>query len=130
LLMGAGMAVVARNEFRGRDGLRRFDVEAPALLGRNQLAFLGLIVLYCLWSMTQAVANPITDISGLEAIKEEFGDIVTQLTLLVYGLVMVMTVIFQGFIARYYFGRTRLIKDYLSSTPEWIVEIQRTTSHF
>ncbi len=44
LVLGIGMAVVARNEFRGRALLRGFDSAGPMLLARNQLGFMALII--------------------------------------------------------------------------------------
>ena len=128
LVMGVGMALVARNEFRGRKLLRQFDSTGPRLLGRNQLGFMGLIIAYCLWSMYQTVSNPITEIQGLEAIADSYGSLVTELTLTVYGGVIALTVLFQGLNARYYFGRTQQMEDYRRETPAWIVELQRSTS--
>ena len=128
LVMGIGMGLVARNEFRGRTLLRQFDPLGPRLLGRNQLGFMGLIIVYCLWSMYQTVSNPITEIPGLEAITDSFGPLVTNLTLAVYGLVIVVTALVQGLNARYYFARTQRVKDYLKETSGWVVEIQRSTS--
>ena len=128
LVMGVGMAVVARNEFRGRVMLRRFDSDGPQLLGRNQLGFMSLIIVYCLWSMYQTLSSPITEIAGLEAIAGSVGDLVTNLTLAVYGGVIVMTVLFQGLNARYYFARIKLMEAYLEKTPEWVVDIQRSTA--
>ena len=43
-------------------------------------------------------------------------------------VVIVLTVLFQGLNARYYFARTRRVEDYVKETPGWIVEIQRSTS--
>ena len=44
------------------------------------------------------------------------------------GQVIVLTALFQGLNARYYFARSQRVKDYLKETPGWIVEIQRSTS--
>ncbi len=128
LVMGVGMGLVARNEFRGRKLLRRFDPLGPRLLGRNQLGFMGLIIVYCLWSMYQTTSNPMTEIPGLEAIAESYGDLITKLTLAVYGVVIFVTALVQGLNARYYFARTQRVEDYVRETPGWIVEIQRSTS--
>ncbi len=128
LVMGVGMGLVARNEFRGRKLLRQFDPLGPRLLGRNQLGFMGLIIVYCLWSMYQIVSDPMTATKGLEAITDSFGPLVTNLALAVYGTVIVLTALFQGLNARYYFVRIERVEDYLRETPGWIVEIQRSTS--
>ena len=126
--MGIGMGVVARNEFRGRTLLRQFDPLGPRLLGRNQLAFMGLIIVYCLWSMYQTVSNPISEIAGLEAIAESYGDLIKNATLAVYGVVIFVTALVQGLNARYYFARERLVREYLQHTPDWVVKLQKSTS--
>jgi hypothetical protein len=48
LVLGAGMAVVARNEFKGRSAILRADIAGPELLWRNQVGFMALIIVYCL----------------------------------------------------------------------------------
>ncbi len=128
LVMGIGLAVVARNEFRGRDLLRSFSPHGPRLLGKNQLGFMSLLIVYCLWNIYGALTNPITEIEGMEALAEAAGDLVTSLTVAVYGVVIVVSVLIQGLNARYYFVRARLVEDYVRETPEWIVELQRSSS--
>ena len=128
LVMGIGLAVVARNEFRGRDLLRSFSPHGPRLLGRNQLGFMGLLTVYCLWSIYGTLTNPITEIEGMETLAEAAGDLVTNLTVAVYSAVIVVSVLVQGLNARYYFVRARLVEDYVRETPEWIVELQRSSS--
>ncbi len=128
LVMGIGLAAVARNEFRGRDLLRSFSPHGPRLLGKNQLGLMGLLIAYCLWSIYGAITNPITEIEGLEALGEAVGDLATDLTVAVYSVVIVVSGLAQGLNARYYFARTRLVEDYVRETPEWIVELQRSSS--
>ena len=128
LVMGVGMAIVAWNEFRGRTLLRRFDPHGPQLLGRNQLGFMALLSGYCLWSIYRTVTNPITQLEELEAMVGSTGDLVTNLTLAVYGTVLLLSFIFQGLNARYYFARTKRVQDYISETPTWIIDLQRSTS--
>ena len=128
LVLGVGMAVVARNEFKGRAAILRPDPTGPELLWRNQIGFMGLIIAYCLWSMYQTVSQPpdaqmaeLTELLG-EGIEE----LVRSLTLTVYAVVIVVTGLVQGLIARYYFRRVALIEDYLRDTPEWVRELQRS----
>ncbi len=128
LVMAIGLAVVARNEFRGRSLLRSFSPHGGRLLGKNQLGFMGLLIAYCLWSIYGTITNPITEIAGMEVLTEAVGDLVTDLTMAVYGVVIVVSVLAQGLNARYYFVRTRLVEDYVRETPEWIVELQRSSS--
>ncbi len=129
LVIGVGMAIVARNEFRGRELLRRFDHQGPQLLGRNQIGFMALIVGYCVWSIYSTLANPIPQLEELEALLGAAGDqLVTNLTVAVYSIVIVLTLLFQGLNARYYFARIKLVQGYLEETPAWIIDLQRATA--
>ena len=87
-----------------------------------------MLVAYCLWSIYGAITNPITEIEGLEALGEAVGDLATDLTVAVYSVVIVVSGLAQGLNARYYFARTRLVEDYVRDTPQWIVELQRSSS--
>ncbi len=128
LVMGVAMAIVARNEFRGRELLRRFDAQGPQLLGRNQVGFMTLIIGYCVWSIYSALTNPIPQLEELEAALGATADLVTNLTVTVYAVVIVLTLLFQGLNARYYFARIKLVQGYLEETPAWIVDLQRATA--
>ena len=57
-VVGVGLAVVTRNEFVGRGRLRRLDPSGLELLWRNQVGFMALIIVYCVWSMYSTVARP------------------------------------------------------------------------
>jgi hypothetical protein len=127
LVVGAGMAFVSWNEFRGRTLLRQFDPQGPRLLGRNQVGFMGLLVGYCLWSIYRTLTNPITQIEGLEEIAGFTAELVTNLTVSVYAMVIVLSVFFQGLNALYYFRRAKHVEDYVRETPRWIVELQRSS---
>lgn len=128
LVVGAGMAIVAWNEFRGRSLLRRFDPHGPRLLGRNQLGFMSLLVGYGLWGIFRTLTNPIPLIEELEAVVGPVGDLIINLVLVMYGGVVLVSLLFQGLNARYYFARIKLVQDYLSETPAWIIDVQRSGS--
>lgn len=110
--------------------LLRFELRAPRLLGWNQVGFLGLLVLYCLWSIYLTFTQPLSPEiqEQLEFLSADITGLVTGFTVLVYGAVIVVTIIFQGLNARYYFARTVLMEDYLRETPAWIVELQKKIS--
>ena len=128
LVMGIAMGFVAWNEFRGRALLRSFDPEGARLLGKNQVGLLVVIVIYCLWSIyiTTTGGNP--EMAEIEAMIGDISDLVTELTVMVYGIVIVVSVVFQGLNARYYFARQRLIREYVQHTPDWVVKLQRSSS--
>jgi len=129
LALGAGMAVVARNEFRGRAMLRRFEPAGARLLGRNQLGFMGLIVAYCLWSMYRVqTAPPDPEMQQLQDLAGVGADLIRQLSLVLYGCAIAATGLFQGLNARYYFKRVGMVAAYLSETPAWVVDLQRSAT--
>ncbi|MEE2899910.1 MAG: hypothetical protein VX815_15730 [Gemmatimonadota bacterium] len=125
LILGVGMAVVARNEFKGRAAILAADPVGPELLWRNQVGFMALIILYCLWSMygTVSAQDPQTA-ELMELLGGEVEELVRSLTLTVYAVVIVLTVLFQGLNARYYFRRAAMIELYLRETPDWVLELQ------
>jgi len=127
LVIGVGMAVVARNEFRGRGLLRRFDAHGPQLLGRNQVGFMTLIIGYCVWSIYGTLTNPIP-LEELEAVLGAPAELITNFAVAVYAVVIVLTLLFQGLNARYYFARIKLLQGYLEETPAWIIDLQRATA--
>lgn len=125
-LVGVGLAVVARNEFVGRDRIRALEPSGFELLWRNQLGLLALIVAYCAWSMVQAAAFPDPQMQELaNLLGEDTGDLVRSLTQTVYATLIVATCVFQGLSSRYYFVRIARLRDYLRATPDWVVELLR-----
>lgn len=135
LLITVVLTLITANEFRGRRGLLRFDPDATAVLGWNQLAFLTLIVLYCLWTLYTSLSggSPLANelkshpelASSLDSL-EGIDQLITGVVVAVYVSVIVLSLIFQGFNAYYYFTRRELIEAYLKETPEWVVELQRS----
>jgi hypothetical protein len=65
----------------------------------------------------------LTDLLGSDT-----GQLVQELTQLVYVAVIMGTVIFQGLNARFYKVRIPTLKAYLDDTPGWIVDVQRATA--
>ena len=44
----------------------------------------------------------------------------------IYGTVILLSVVFQGLNAIYYFTRRKQVASYLAETPDWVVDVQRT----
>ncbi len=108
LTVGLGLAIVAWNELRGRKMLLRFDPRGPRLLGRNQLGLMALVVGYSLWSVYIGLTGT-TELNALlkelEPLFGPIGHLHRSLTLAVYGGVILLSIIFQGLNALYYFSR-------------------------
>jgi len=126
-IVGVFLVIVARNEFRGRGLVRRLEPRGAMLLAKNQIGLIGIIIAYCLWSMYVTVASPSGEITELEELVGLSPGLVTDMTLTAYGIVIVLTLLFQGLNARYYFLRVQQLKDYLEQTPKWVVDMQRIT---
>lgn len=127
VLVGFGLAVVARNEFAGRRRIRAFDPSGLDLLWRNQLSFMLIICVYCAWSIYSQIAHPDPQVAEMtELLGEGFDDLVQWLTFALYGGMIVGTAICQGLNALYYFVRAKRIREYLRDTPEWVLDVQRS----
>src|SRR5262245_47276944 len=118
-LVAVGLTVVAYNEFSGRRRLLEFDPSAATSLARNQLGFLALIVVYCVWSIYSNLAggnqllkdigaNPDLKDLGIDSnLAASGGQLVALLIVGFYGLVIFLSVIFQGGMAYYYASRRK-----------------------
>jgi len=64
----------------------------------------------------------------LEELEELVGpveDLARTLTTYFYGSVIVLTAVFQGLMARFYFARVEMMVAYVKDTPAWVVDLQR-----
>lgn len=132
-VMGLGLATLAYNEFRGRRLIGRFNLSAPRLLGWNQIGFMSLIVAYCLWMIVSTLINPslmspevASSLTMMGQSPELLETLVRAATVGTYVILIVLTVIFQGLNAAYYFSRKKHLRAYLDETPPWVIEVQRT----
>jgi len=136
-LVAAGLTFVAYNEFKGRRRLLLFDRKAPAFLGWNQIGFLALIVSYCIWMLIVGLSGegPFTaemkakpELSAAFDSVEDFDQYYRILVAAFYGTVIVLSVVFQGLNALYYFTRQKHVAAYVENTPDWVLDLHRLTS--
>ncbi len=136
-LVTVGLSVIAYNEFRGRKRLLQFDPSSPALLGWNQVGFLTLIAGYCLWMLfvnlagtgpfaAEMAANP--ELKAALGSLDKFDSLFEGVVVAIYGSVIVLSAIFQGLNAFYYFTRRKHMNAYLQKTPRWVLDLQRMTT--
>jgi hypothetical protein len=136
LLAFAVLASVAWNEFRGRRRLLEFDPAGASILGWNQLGLLTMITVYCVWSIysnlwgggsieAELRANP--QLAPAISSVEGFGDLYRLIVVVLYGSVIVLSALFQGANAFYYFTRRKYVEAYRRETPAWVVDLQRAT---
>lgn len=127
LLVGIALLGIAWNEFRGRRLVRELNPLGPRILGWNQIILAGAVFVYCAWSSWRAWARPEPVLAQLEAALGMAPGEVARLTVTVYAVVFVVTALILGLMARYHFARGPRLDAYLEETPEWIVDIQRST---
>ena len=131
LMMCVGLAVVAFNELRGRKRILAFDHTAATMLGFNQLGLIGLVTVYCAWSLIAALTGPnpfAEQIASTPELAQMLGPIAglhRTLSIITYSTIIALTAIFQGLTALYYFRRARHIQRYVAAMPDWIIAIQR-----
>ena len=125
-VMGIALGVIARNELVGRQRLRAFDPDGLDLLWRNQIGLMAVIVAYCAWSMYRSVAAPDPELAALtQFLGSGTGELITQLTIVLYASVLVASIVYQGWNARYYFVRKGRLEAHVHDTPAWVLEVQR-----
>jgi hypothetical protein len=142
LLIGLALAVVAYNEFTGARLLRSFDERGPRRLGSNQLGLCGVLIVYAGWSIysTLTAPSPLEAAFGANGVASLGPDnpaapllssiqqLQTTVTLAVFGGLIVASLVFQGGTAWYYFSRARHLRAYVAETPQWVIELDRTTA--
>jgi mannose/fructose/N-acetylgalactosamine-specific phosphotransferase system component IIC len=128
-----GLSIVAYVEFRGRKQLLNFDPSAATMLGWNQLGLLAMIIAYCVWMLCASSSEAVDAMSSqMDSVtKQEMLNMVGDLeglyktaTLAMYGGVIVLSVLFQGGNAIYYFTRRRHVEDFIAETPQWVRDVQ------
>ena len=128
--IAAGLSACAWFEFRGRNGLRRLEVGAPARLAWNQLGLAGVISVYCVWSAYAAWTGPSAYAQAIERtpelaeMLEPFAGVIRQVTVGAYGLVLVLTLMVQAGVIGYYRSRRKFVEAYLSETPGWVLALE------
>jgi hypothetical protein len=136
-LMTIGLSVIAYIEFRGRRGLLQYDPSAATLLGWNQVGLLTLISVYCLWALWTALRGPGPLAAELQAqpelgealgSAEELDSLYRGVAIAFYGVVILLSLVFQGLNAVYYFTRRKYILACLRDTPQWVLDLERASS--
>jgi hypothetical protein len=128
-----GLSIITYNEFRGRKRLLNFDPSAATMLGWNQLGLLAMIIIYCLWMLSGSSAEAASALSAqmnsasereLLSMAGDLEGLYKTATLAMYGGAIVLSVIFQGGNALYYFTRRRHVEDFIAETPQWVRDVQ------
>jgi hypothetical protein len=131
LIVTVALGAITYNEFRGRDGLLKFERSAATLLGWNQVGLLAMIALYCAWMMVSSLIQPIeipAEYRELLGTGDDLGGLIRYISVAFYTLVLALSAVFQGLNAFYYFSRRKYLDAYVRDTPEWVRSVQRATA--
>jgi hypothetical protein len=134
ILVALGICTIGAIECVGARRMQRGLPSAATFLGRNQLAFLGLIVAYCAIQMVSASSPAagsalISDdlqsqLSQVPGFGHDFGkqlkSAVPVVSYAFYTLVILLSAGFQGGLAVYYFTRKKHLEALQRSTPAWV----------
>ena len=133
LVVAFVMACIGVIELRGAQRLERLDPRAARTLGLNQLALGALLILYALGQIHAELTGPgvyDTLAAGdphLARMLKPVKELTHTVTLAAYASLVLVALVAQGGLARYYFTRRKLIDAYLLNTPSWITAVQRTS---
>ncbi|MFA6132657.1 MAG: hypothetical protein WC869_01420 [Phycisphaerae bacterium] len=124
LTVSLAVCAVGAVEYHGAKRVRRSDALATRLLGFNQLAFLAVIIVYCIvqmFSKDMQLSPEFRDaLAQLPGKDRGINDMVGKLAFVVYGLVIVLSIGFQGGMSLYYFTRGKSIAAANQTTAAWI----------
>ena len=110
---------------------RRIDLGAPRLLGFNQIGLGAILVVYGIYGVVSTMSGPsyyeeqIMSMPQLAPTLEPLGELYQLISILVYGCIIVISIIFQGLTAWYYFSRSRIMRAYVEQTPTWILDVHK-----
>ena len=128
LLIGAvliGAGVVERSQ---ATRLGQGDPVAPARMAQAEVALMGAILLGCLIRLLFPPSSSELRTAGeLSGLGLEIGDLIDSVTKLVYAVVMIVSILYQGGMARYFLRRRRDVAIYLAS-PEWARSVAQSLS--
>ena len=137
VLMTVGICAIGVIEYVGARRIQQGLPSAAVLLGKNQLAFMTLIVVYCIIQMLTFSAAPAggkpgsgdlqSALSPLDNLDPSLGrSIQSWVPIVTYGfysLVIVLSIAFQGGLALYYFRRKRPLEVIQQGTSAWILRV-------
>ncbi|MEN0020572.1 MAG: hypothetical protein AAF747_06795 [Planctomycetota bacterium] len=139
LLLGVAMLYCAWSELRHADALRRGEPSAPSSLARNQLylalalcAYAGVGIAIAITRPAEASLGTPTGDPQVDAMLAETAASVAAvakgISIVVYAALIPGVLLMQGGTALYYLGARKHIRQYIESTPPWIIELDRIAS--
>ena len=132
-ILGLALAFVAFSSFKGAKRLAQFDPAAPQSLALNQVLLAASIILYAAYSLHKGLSGQ-SDLAkqlgslGESSVDSTIGNIEGLYRLIywvLYGGLILGTIVAQGLAALYYATRAKYLRAYLDETPQWVIDLQR-----
>lgn len=135
LLLGIAMGIVAYVEYTGAQELKKFEPIALKRLALNQLFFGAALLAYAAWTLAWGLTH-LNDYTGVvssqmppdlagSSILTSVNDLTRLILILIYGTLIVIALTVQPLTALFYWSRRKFLDQYLSETPQWILDAQR-----
>ena len=121
LIVGAALIALGFRELRLGDRLTKLDPAACRGLAVNQIVLLAGVLVYCAWMAHAGLTGPTLgdrapELESLAAgTTESIDALVRTATLAIYATVAALSLVFQGFTARYYATRRQHIQTLLDA---------------
>ena len=115
VLIGAGLVERSQAARLGQG-----DPVAATRMAQAELALLGAILVGCAIKLVfpSSASTELREVGDLSGLGLDMGDLIGSLTRLVYSVVMVVSILYQGGMARYFLRRRSDVAIYLAS-PGW-----------
>ena len=126
-LLGAAMLAMGWRQLQATRLLRRLEIDAPRRLAINQLILCAALCVYFGWSILFPSSS--SEEPEVQQALQQYGlaGLENSINIAVYGGLIVLSIIVMGSTAWYYSKKTDMLAAYLRQTPDWIIEMQRTS---
>jgi len=140
IVVGLIFVVLGTMERGAGNELSRAVASAPARLALNQALVFALIAIYCFaqikgydMSTAHALAEAEAQIAQLptaeqQEVARKLVNMGPRLVMLVNGGIIGASLLFQGFMASYYLGKRRRIREFHDELPPWVSGIVKTVA--
>lgn len=121
-------AVLVAVGLAARSGAKRLiaaDPKSPQFLALGEIALLLAVIAYCVARMTvmRSTGAELAGLVGTTSIDIDIEELIDTTTNIVYPLIMLIAVLYQGGLAMYFRARRSAVGRYIDDTPAWAREI-------
>ncbi len=127
-LLGVLLIGVGWWERREAPRMAAGELDAPRNLARAELVLLGGIVIYALIQLVKSQVGESELVAELESVGDlgiDVAGLSRSISMVVYVTVILVTVLYQGGMARYFAGKRGAAEAYQRESPEWAREMAR-----